>query len=166
MEIYIVPLLPADWPAVREIYREGIATGQATFETAVPTWEAWDAAHRPDCRLAARLHNRLAGWAALSPISKRQVYHGVAEVSIYIAADARGQGIGSKLMQALITASEEAGIWTLQSSIFPENQASAALHQTFGFRIVGTRERIAQMNGAWRNTVLLERRSAVIGNTA
>ena len=164
MEITIEALQPAHWPDVREIYREGIETGQATFETAVPTWEDWDTGHHSNCRFITRIDHKIAGWAALSPVSRRQVYNGVAEVSIYIAAAARGQGIGKKLMQTVVTFSEEAGIWTLQSSVFPENEASVALHETFGFRIVGTRERIAQLHGSWRNTVLLERRSNVIGN--
>ena len=164
MEIHIEAMQPAHWPAVSEIYREGIETGQATFETAVPTWEVWDMNHRPDCRLIALIDHKIAGWAALSPISRRQVYNGVAEISIYIASAARGQGIGKQLMLTLVTFSEEAGIWTLQSTIFPENEASVALHQAFGFRVVGTRERIAQMNGIWRDTVLLERRSKIIGN--
>ena len=164
MDILIEPLQPAHWPAVREIYREGIETGQATFETAVPPWEIWDNGHPSDCRLIALIDNQIVGWAALSPVSKRQVYNGVAEVSIYIAAAARGQGIGKKLMLALVTASEEASIWTLQSSVFRENEVSITLHQTFGFRIVGTRERIAQMHGSWRDTVLLERRSKITGN--
>ena len=160
MNVLIEAMQPAHWPAVREIYREGIETGQATFETAVPTWEAWDSSHRLDCRLIALIENQIVGWAALSPVSKRQVYNGVAEVSIYIPGSARGQGIGKRLMHELVTSSEKAGVWTLQSSVFPENEASVALHQAFGFRIVGTRERIAQMHGLWRNTVLLERRSS------
>jgi phosphinothricin acetyltransferase len=164
MNVLIEAMQPADWPDVREIYREGIETGQATFETAVPTWEAWDSGHRPDCRLIALIENQIVGWAALSPVSKRQVYNGVAEVSIYISRSARGQGIGKRLMHELVTSSEKAGVWTLQSSVFPENEASVALHQAFGFRIVGTRERIAQMHGLWRNTVLLERRSKITGN--
>jgi len=163
MNLLIETMKPAHWPAVREIYREGIETGQATFETAVPNWEVWNNGHRPDCRLIALINKQIMGWAALSPISKRQVYNGVAEVSIYIAASARGQGIGKTLMQALITVSEEVGIWTLQSSVFPENAASVALHEAFGFRIVGRRERIAQMHGSWRDTVLLERRSEITG---
>lgn len=163
MNVLIEAMEPAHWSAVREIYREGIETGQATFETAVPTWEAWNSGHRPDCRLIALIDNQIVGWAALSPVSKRQVYNGVAEVSIYIAASARGQGIGKTLMHTLVTCSEEAGIWTLQSSVFPENEVSVALHQAFGFRIVGKRERIAQMHGSWRDTVLLERRSKITG---
>jgi phosphinothricin acetyltransferase len=164
MNLLIETMQPTHWPAVREIYREGIETGQATFETAVPTWEVWDNNHRSDCRLIALIDNQIVGWAALSPVSKRQVYNGVAEVSIYIAAFARGQGVGKQLLHALATASEAAGIWTLQSTVFRENTASVALHQAFGYRIVGTRERIAQMHGSWRDTVLLERRSKIIGN--
>jgi L-amino acid N-acyltransferase YncA len=164
MNITTETMQPAHWPAVREIYREGIETGQATFETAVPTWEVWDNSHRLDCRLIALIETQIVGWVALSPVSKRQVYNGVAEVSIYIAASARGQGIGKRLMQMLVADSEEAGIWTLQSTVFPENEVSIALHQSFGFRIVGRRERIAQMHGSWRDTVLLERRSKITGN--
>ena len=164
MTFTIETLQPAHWPAVREIYREGIETGQATFETAVPTWEAWDNGHRPDCRLIALIDNRIVGWAALSPVSRRQVYNGVAEVSIYIATFARGQGIGKRLMQSLVTNSEEAGIWTLQSTVFLENEASVVMHQALGFRIVGKRERIAQMHESWRDTILLERRSKITGN--
>jgi L-amino acid N-acyltransferase YncA len=163
MQVHIEAMQPTHWPAVREIYREGIETGQATFETAVPAWEAWDSGHRSDCRLIALIDNHIVGWAALSSVSNRQVYQGVAEVSIYIATSARGQGIGRHLMQALVNSSEEAGIWTLQSSVFPENEASVALHRAFGFRIVGTRERIAKMHGKWRDTVLLERRSNITG---
>lgn len=156
-------LRPEDWPAVEAIYREGIATGMATFETETPPWEKWDAAHRPDCRLVARDGDRVLGWAALSPVSERCVYAGVAESSIYIAAAARGQGIGKRLLSALISASEAAGIWTLQTGIFPENAASLALHRACGFRIVGTRERIGQLHGVWKDVVFLERRSPVVG---
>lgn len=156
----ISPLHPSDWPAVRRIYEEGIATGEATFETAAPAdWESWDAGKRPDCRLVARsADGRVLGWAALSPTSKRPAYAGVCEVSIYVAAEARGQGVGSALMAALITAAQSAGIWTLQSSVFPENEATIALHLRHGFRVLGRRERIAQLHGVWRDTLLLERR--------
>lgn len=160
----ITPLLPADWPSVRQIYLEGISSGNATFETQAPSWETWDAGHRPDCRLAAKTaESHLLGWAALSPVSKRKVYEGVAEVSVYVAEAARGQGVGKALLAALVAASEAAGIWTLQASIFPENVASIALHKQAGFREIGYRERIAQHHGVWRNTVLMERRSKVIG---
>lgn len=162
-EVVIDAMRPDDWPAVEAIYREGIATGLATFETETPSWERWDAAHRPDCRLVARDGDRVLGWAALSPVSDRCVYAGVAENSIYIAAAARGQGIGKVLLRALIEASEAAGIWTLQTGIFPENAASLALHQACGFRIVGIRERIGQLHGVWKDVVFLERRSRVVG---
>jgi phosphinothricin acetyltransferase len=152
-----------DWPAVQAIYCEGLATGNATFETQAPEWEAWDSGHRPDCRLVARRDGQVAGWAALSPVSRRQVYAGVAEVSIYLAASARGQGLGKALLRALIEESERAGVWTLQASIFPENEASVQLHKICGFREVGYRERISQLHGVWRNTVILERRSQVVG---
>jgi phosphinothricin acetyltransferase len=154
---------PEDWPQVRAIYQEGIATGHATFETAAPDWEHWDAGHLPASRLVARSGEKILGWAALSAVSRRQVYAGVAEVSVYVAADARGQGIGDRLMADLIAASEAGGIWTLQSSIFPENQASVTLHLKHGFREVGRRQRIAKLHGRWRDTVLLERRSRIVG---
>lgn len=161
--ITINPLQPADWPAVRAIYEEGIATGQATFETSAPDWEAWDESHRPDGRLVARQEGQIIGWAALSPVSKRSVYRGVAEVSVYVAAAARGQGVGRALLQALIEASESAGVWTLQAGIFPENEASVALHLSCGFRIVGRRERLGLHHGVWRDALFLERRSSRAG---
>jgi phosphinothricin acetyltransferase len=161
-EIHITPLAAEDWPAVWAIYAEGIATGQATFETAVPDWPAWDAARLPCCRLAARRGAVLAGWATLGPVSTRPVYRGVAEVSVYVATAAQGQGVGRVLLAALIEASEAAGLWTLQASIFPENAASLALHRACGFRVVGRRERIAQHHGVWRDTLLLERRSGLL----
>jgi phosphinothricin acetyltransferase len=149
-----------DWPGVRAIYLEGIATGDATFETAGPEWPEWDARHLPHSRLAARQAGDILGWAALSPVSSRPVYRGVAEVSIYVAARARGQGIGRGLLQALIAESTSHGVWTLQAGIFPENTASIKLHRRAGFRLVGTRERIGQMtDGRWRDTILLERRA-------
>lgn len=152
-----------DWPAVRAIYQEGIATGQATFETAAPEWEVWDAGHRPDCRLVARQGEQVIGWAALSPVSRRAVYRGVAEVSIYVAEAARGRGVGRALLAALIEASEAAGVWTLQASVFSENEASVALHLSWGFRVVGRRERIGLHHGVWRDTLMLERRSSKAG---
>lgn len=152
-------MLPADWPAVRAIYLEGIATGNATFETEAPEWERWDAAHRPDCRFVAVENDAVVAFAALSPVGVRRVYAGVAEVSVYVAPAARGAGAGSALLQELIGASEQAGIWTLQAGIFPENEASLRLHQRHGFRILGTRERIGLLAGIWRNVNLLERRS-------
>ena len=154
---------PEDWEAVRAIYLEGIATGNSTFEQSVPDWRTWDQGHLPSCRLVARLANEVLGWTALSPVSRRQVYAGVAEFSIYVAQRSRGRGIGAALLQALIEASEREGIWTLQSGIFPENTASLELCQRFGFRVVGTRERIGNMDGRWRDVVLLERRSNIAG---
>jgi L-amino acid N-acyltransferase YncA len=162
-DVTIHPMTAADWPEVRRIYAEGIATGEATFETAVPDWESWDAGHLPHSRLVARDGGAAVGWAALSPVSKRAVYRGVAEVSVYIGAGQRGRGIGTKLLAALIAECEQNGIWTLQSSIFPENEASARLQRRFGFRVVGRRERIARRDGRWRDTLVLERRSAVVG---
>jgi L-amino acid N-acyltransferase YncA len=153
------PLEPDDWPAVAEIYWDGMRDGLATFETEVPSWEAWDAAHLRDHRLVADLMGEVVGWAALSPASKRQCYRGIVEDSVYVARQARGLGIGRKLLEALITGAEQGGIWTIQTSIFPENRASLALHGKCGFRVVGTRERIAKRDGVWRDTVFLERRS-------
>jgi phosphinothricin acetyltransferase len=163
MEFIIDPMRPGDWDQARAIYLEGIATGQATFETEAPDWEQWDAGHLKECRLAARSGDRLLGWAALSPTSKREVYAGVAEVSVYVAAEARGRGVGGALMKALIEASERCGVWTLQSSVFPENRASVALHLNHGFRELGRRERIAQLHGVWLDTVVFERRSPFVG---
>jgi L-amino acid N-acyltransferase YncA len=155
---------PDDWPAVREIYLEGIATGNATFETGAPSWESWDAAHAAEPRLVARdAGGKVLGWAALTPVSDRCVYAGVGDLSVYVAADARGRGVGKALLQALAEASERTGIWTLQAGVFPENEASLALHRSCGFREVGRRERIGQRNGVWRDVVLLERRSRVAG---
>jgi L-amino acid N-acyltransferase YncA len=162
-EIRIEPLRPEDWPSVRAIYLEGIATGNATFEQTAPEWEKWDAGHLPEARIVARSDGNVLGWAALSGVSSRCVYAGVAEVSIYVAERARGRRVGRRLMAQLIADSEAAGIWTLQAGIFPENVASIALHESAGFRIVGRRERLGQMNGCWRDVVLMERRSAVTG---
>lgn len=156
-------MTPADWTEVRAIYLEGIATGNATFETEAPAWERWDATHRPGERFVAREGGKVLGWAALSPVSDRCVYGGVAEVSVYVAASARGKGLGLALLRQLIEASEAAGVWTLQAGVFPENGASVALHERLGFRQVGRRERIGKMNGVWRDVLLLERRSARAG---
>jgi len=156
----IEALLPDHWPDVAEIYRQGIETGNATFETSVPSWAEWDAAHRPDCRRIARLEGKIAGWAALSPVSRRAAYAGVAEMSVYVAESARGRGVGRALLAALIEASEASGVWTLQSGTFPENRASIALQKALGFREVGRRERLGRRAGVWRDVVLLERRSA------
>lgn len=162
-ELTIAPLRPVDWEQVKQIYVEGIATGHATFETAAPSWAQWDAAHLPFARLVARQGNELIGWAGLSPVSQRCVYGGVAEVSVYVSATARRSGVGRKLLLALIDASEQNGIWTLQAGMFPENIGSLGLHQSCGFREVGRRQRIGKMNGIWRDTILLERRSTVVG---
>ena len=159
----IEPMTADHWPQVRAIYTEGIAGGHATLETTAPDWAAWDAEHLADCRLVALDDGQVAGWAALSAISERCVYGGVAEVSVYVAAAHAGRGIGSALLGALVAASEAARLWTLQAGIFPENEASIALHRKHGFRHVGTRERLGQMNGVWRDVALLERRSAVVG---
>jgi phosphinothricin acetyltransferase len=161
--VRVEPMTPGDWDEVRRIYAEGIATGQATFETTAPEWGAWDAAHRPDCRFVARQGGQVIGWAALSPVSQRDVYRGVAEVSVYVAESARGKGVGRALLLALIEASEVAGMWTLQAGIFPENEVSVALHLSCGFRIVGRRERLGLHYGIWRDTLLVERRSSRIG---
>jgi len=160
----IQPMMAAHYPAVRVIYEQGIATGNATFETQAPEWEIWDRAHLAHSRLVAiNDAGTVLGWAALSPVSSRCVYGGVAESSIYIAAEARGQGVGRQLVQGLIDASEAHGIWTLQAGTFAENTASIGLHTQAGFRVVGYRERIGQHHGIWRNTVLLERRSTCVG---
>ena len=151
------------WPRVQAIYLEGIATGQATFRTDAPEWEEWDAGHLAHSRIVALLDGEVVGWAALSPVSSRPHYRGVAEVSVYVGEGARGKGIGSALLAELVRLSEAAGIWTLQSSIFPENRASVRLHERHGFRLMGRRERIAQHGGVWRDTVILERRSKTIG---
>ena len=152
-----------DWSAARAIYLEGIATGNATFETVAPAWKKWDCDHLRCCRLVARSPDGLLGWAALSPVSGRRVYAGVAEASIYVAKHARRQGVGRELMSALIEASEREGIWTLQAGIFPENIPSLKLCKRAGFRVVGIRERLGAMDGRWRDVVLLERRSARVG---
>ncbi len=156
-------MVASDWPDVSAIFLEGIATGNATFETLAPTWEQWDRAHLPAARLVARNGRTIAGWAALSRVSQRSCYAGVAEMSVYVATWARGQGVGDALMKAAIRASEEAGVWTVQGSIFPENKASLRLCEANGFRVVGTRERIGKRNGVWRDTVLVERRSKLVG---
>jgi L-amino acid N-acyltransferase YncA len=156
-------LRPGDWPEVARIFEQGIRTGVATFETEVPTWEAWNAAHLPAHRLVAEREGRIVGWIALLPVSPRPCYAGVAEVSAYVAEGARGEGVGTSLLGALIESSERGGIWTLETGVFPENGSSLALLQRFGFRIVGTRERIGQLHGIWRDVVFLERRSEVVG---
>jgi L-amino acid N-acyltransferase YncA len=151
---------PEDWPVIEAIYAEGIATGDATFETGAPSWEEFDRGRLPDHRVVAVDGGEVVGWAALSPTSHRECYVGVVEHSVYVAEAARGRGVGRALMNALVAGADAAGIWTIQTSIFPENAASVALHERAGFRVVGRRERIAKLNGVWRDTLLLERRSA------
>ena len=159
----IEAMTAADWPAVRTIYEEGLATGLGSFEVAAPAWEDWDAARLPHSRLVVRDGGAVIAWAALSPVSKRACYAGVAEIGIYVAAAARGRGVGKQLLQALIASAEAHGIWMLQGATFPENAASIGVQQSCGFRVVGRRERIAKRDGVWRDTVLLERRSPVVG---
>jgi phosphinothricin acetyltransferase len=163
MESIISNMETNDWEQVRSIYLEGIRTGQATLETEAPGWEKWDSSHLSECRLVARCGETVAGWAALSPVSSRHVYSGVMEVSVYVAAKFRGMGIGSGLLDALITCSEQHGIWTLQAGILAENESSLMLHKRCGFREVGRRERIGKLNGTWRDVILLERRSEIAG---
>jgi L-amino acid N-acyltransferase YncA len=164
MEIEIEPLVPGDWPAVREIYAQGIATGDATFDTEAPDWEGWDAGHLGVCRLVARDRTgEVVGWAALSPVQRKSAYRGVAEGSLYVREDTRASGVGRRLSEALIEAADEAGIWTLELWIFPENVTSIALCESLGFRVVGVRERIGRREGRWRDVVVMERRSPVAG---
>jgi L-amino acid N-acyltransferase YncA len=162
VEISITEMRRSDWEAVRSIYEEGIATGNATFEMGIPMWEEWNDRFLDDCRLVARAGGGVVGWAALSPFSSRRVYGGVAEVSVYVAATARGRGVGRSLLDSLIRESESAGFWTLQAGIFPENAASIKLVKSCGFREVGYRERLGQMNGRWRDVVIVERRSSIV----
>jgi phosphinothricin acetyltransferase len=151
-------MAPADWPDVARIYAGGIDTGDATFETTVPPWSRWDADHLPQHRLVAELDDAVCGWAALSPVSDRCAYSGVAEVSVYVGSAVRGRGVGKALLTALLQSADAGDIWTVQAGIFPENTPSVRLHQHCGFRIVGTRERIGRLNGVWRDVLLLERR--------
>jgi phosphinothricin acetyltransferase len=154
---------PGDWPRVSAIYTEGIASGFATFEKTVPSYEVWDKAHLSHCRLVAEDQGEILGWAALSPVSSRCVYGGVAEVSVYTGKKFHGRGVGKLIMEELIRHSEAAGYWTLQSGIFPQNKASIALHEKVGFRYLGKRERIGQSDGIWYDNLLFERRSTVVG---
>ena len=158
MNHMIDQMKPSDWEQVRAIYLEGIRSKNSTFETDAPTWEKWDENHLTIARLVMRDEEKVLGWAALSPVSKRAVYRGVVEVTVYVTESARGKGIGRALLEALISESEKNGIWTLQASIFPENAGSIELHLRCGFREVGRRERIAMLDGAWRDTLLFERR--------
>jgi phosphinothricin acetyltransferase len=163
MNIAITAMTAEDWDQVRAIYLEGIASGQATFETEAPTWEQWDAGHHPFARVVARREGRVVGWGALSPVSRRKCYAGVAEVSVYVAASERGKGVGRRLLEAVIAESEHQEIWTLQGATFPSNVSSLRLQRSCGFRVIGRRERIAQLHGEWRDTILTERRSSVVG---
>ena len=156
-------MTPDDWPQVRQIYAEGLATGMASFETEVPDWSGWDTGHLRRCRLVAERDGEVAGWAALMPVSARACFRGVAEVSVYVADAVRGAGVGRALLEALIPASEAEGIWTLWSSIHTDNEASVSLHQRCGFRMIGRRERIALRGGIWTDTFNMERRSTVVG---
>jgi L-amino acid N-acyltransferase YncA len=161
--IQIRPMIPKDWESVLHIYREGIVTGNATFETSAPDSPAWDKVHMANHRFVAEIDGKLAGWIALTPVSSRCVYAGVAEVSVYVGATFQGQKVGSALLERLITDTEADNIWTLQAGVFPENTASIALHEKHGFRQIGYREKVGKMNGVWRNVILLERRSNVAG---
>lgn len=156
-------MIPEDWPAVAQIFQEGIDTKLATFRAKTPDWQAWDEGHFLHSRVVAVIDKAVVGWAALSPVSSRPAYRGVAEVSIYVSTQILGAGIGSCLLEQLIVESEAAGIWTLQSTVFPENEGSMRLHEKFGFRVVGYREKISTVDGVWRDTALLERRSEVFG---
>lgn len=162
MAFTIEPMRSEDWPRVRDIYLEGIATGNATFETEAPSWADWDVGHLAFGRLVARDGADVIGWAALSPISKRSCYKGVTEVSLYVASSHRKQGVGKALLLAVIAESERRGIWTLQGGTFPENQASLKLQASCGFRVIGRRERIGQLDGVWRDTIITERRSRLV----
>ena len=163
MDFVIDQLKPEDWEQVRSIYLEGIATGHTTFETSAPSWEQWDAGHLQIARLVARQGDKVLGWTALSAVSSRKAYRGVAELSVSVGEESRGRGIGRALLEPLIEQSELNGIWTLQASIFPENTASVKLHLRCGFREVGRRERIGKLSGVWRDTLLFERRSKTVG---
>jgi len=163
MDLIINTITKDDWSSVSQIFREGIATQNATFETSVPEWEIWDKSHLRECRLIGRIEDTIVGWATISPITNRCVYGGVVEISVYITSKYRGKGVGKAMLNRLIQESEECGIWTLQAGIFPENISSIKFHKTCGFRIVGLRERIGKLNGIWRDVMLLERRSKITG---
>ena len=163
MKIKISKMLPDHWKEVSEIYREGIETGMATFEKITPKWETWDSNHLKDGRLIAKIGERIVGWAALSAVSSRCVYGGVGEVSVYIAHEFRGNNIGKELLKRLIQESEFIGLWTIQSGVFPENIASIKLHEKVGFRKIGFREKIGKLDGTWKDNILLERRSKLVG---
>ena len=163
-QVTVTPMEPGHWPRVKAIYEDGIRSGNATFETEAPSWETWDQGHLAGCRFVALVNGDVVGWAALSPVSSRCVYSGVAEVSVYVGLDAQGRGVGTRLMDALVSGSEELGYWTLQAGVFPENEPSVRVHTRAGFRLVGRRERLGQMDGVWRDVLLLERRSSRTGS--
>jgi len=163
MEVALRPMIEDDWDSVAEIYRQGIETGNATFETNIPSWDKWSSTHLKACRIVATIENSIVAWAALVSVSERNVYSGVAEVSIYVSNNFKGLKIGTILLEKLISESEKEGFWTLQAVIFSENLASLKMHQDLGFRMVGVREKIGNMKGIWRNTILLERRSKIVG---
>jgi L-amino acid N-acyltransferase YncA len=156
-------MLSSHWDKVKEIYEEGIATGNATFETAAPSWEDWDANHVKVPRLVAIENEEIVGWAALTKVSGRCIYAGVGEVSVYVSGTQRGKGIGRRLLQALISESEKNNYWTLQAGIFPENKSSIKIHEDCGFRLIGVREKIGKMNNVWRDTLLMEKRGKIAG---
>jgi len=162
-DITVLPMIHDHWDRVRDIYVEGIESGNATFESEAPSWETWDEGHIDRGRFVALLEGNVVGWAALSPVSDRCSYNGVGEVSVYVGAEARGKGVGSLLMDALVRSSEELGYWTLQAGVFPENDASVRVHTRVGFRLVGRRERLGTTDGVWRDVLLLERRSDAVG---
>jgi L-amino acid N-acyltransferase YncA len=163
MEVLLREMTEDDWSSVARIYKEGIESGHATFESDIPTWRQWNASHMKCCRIVATADNEIAGWAALSTVSGRCVYAGVAEVSVYVSPSYKSQKIGTLLLESLIKESEMYGLWTLQSSVFPENQASLRIHEKTGFRVIGFREKIGKMDDIWRDSVLLERRSKISG---
>jgi L-amino acid N-acyltransferase YncA len=156
--VLVRPLHPDDYPSVAAVFAEGVATGQATFETQVPSWETWDAAHLRDHRFVAELDGDVVGWVAVVPYSRRAVYRGVGEESVYVAERARGRGVGRALLEAVIASARDGGLWTLQAGVFPDNTASLELHRRLGFREVGVRERIGRLDGVWRDVVVLELR--------
>ena len=160
--ITIEELGPEHWAGVARVYEEGIATENATFETEVPTWDAWDSSHLPEHRVVAMRDGEVVGWAAVSPVSDRCVYGGVVENSVYVAETARGQGVGQRLLEELIVSTEAAGIWTIQTGIFPENEGSIRVHERVGFEVVGRRKRLGKLHGEWRDVLLLERRSEIV----
>jgi phosphinothricin acetyltransferase len=160
--LLIRELRESDWPAVKEIYEQAIAGRNSTFETKAPSWHSWDGAHHPVPRLVGEENGRVVGWAALSPVSERCCYRGVAEDSVYVTAEAQGRGVGRALLERLVADAEADGIWTIQAGVFPENETSLRLHEGCGFRVVGVRERLGQLDGAWRDVILMERRSPLI----